>query len=220
MHADLVGVVSEGRNGRWAKHISMEDPAVCKLYDDHYIRLNPWISKRDLTEGNVIRARDLVPYDELFFKSKFYTEFMRPNHLFRVCSVVTETHVSHFVCAYACRSIGERAFSTKDLDLCRYLARHFKNAARIERRIGDLNGKLDQIVTGELDIKTLAGFDLTPSETNVATALFKGGSAEEHAREKGVSVNTVRTHMQRLYDKTGAQGLPGLLRLLQKKVLV
>jgi DNA-binding CsgD family transcriptional regulator/PAS domain-containing protein len=44
--------------------------------------------------------------------------------------------------------------------------------------------------------------DLTPTETQVATGLMRGRSLAEVAGELGVSMNTVRTHVKRIFEKT------------------
>ncbi|CAN7478037.1 LuxR C-terminal-related transcriptional regulator [Pseudoduganella sp. LjRoot289] len=46
-------------------------------------------------------------------------------------------------------------------------------------------------------------FDLTPAEASVSRALAAGDSLEEIAAASGVSVNTVKTHLHRVYGKTG-----------------
>lgn len=52
-------------------------------------------------------------------------------------------------------------------------------------------------------IRTLG---LTPRELDVLEALVGGGSNKELARQLGVSPNTVKTHMARLFDKLDASG--------------
>ncbi len=52
-------------------------------------------------------------------------------------------------------------------------------------------------------IRTLG---LTPRELEVLEALVGGGSNKALARQLGVSPNTVKTHMARLFDKLDASG--------------
>lgn len=58
--------------------------------------------------------------------------------------------------------------------------------------------------------------DLTAAEVALAAALLAGVSPVDHARERGVSINTVYTHLRRLKEKTGARRLTDLLRRLQE----
>ena len=46
-------------------------------------------------------------------------------------------------------------------------------------------------------------FDLTQAEALVAQALAQGAAIDRIAAGTGVSINTVRTHLHHIYDKTG-----------------
>ena len=58
-------------------------------------------------------------------------------------------------------------------------------------------------------------FSLTPAEAEVAEALRSGQSADDYARCRGLSPNTVYTHVQRIKAKTGCARLPALIRKLE-----
>jgi DNA-binding CsgD family transcriptional regulator len=57
-------------------------------------------------------------------------------------------------------------------------------------------------------------FGLTPAEIRLCIALVKGKSVEEYALEAGISSNTARTHVKRIYAKTGVRRQSELVRLL------
>jgi DNA-binding CsgD family transcriptional regulator len=57
-------------------------------------------------------------------------------------------------------------------------------------------------------------FALTAAEAGVALALSVGRSAEDIAVERRVSLPTVRTQIRQILEKTGAQHLRDLVRLL------
>lgn len=60
----------------------------------------------------------------------------------------------------------------------------------------------------------LAGaFGLTPAEARVVDALANGLSTETAATTLDISIATLRTHLQRIYAKTGARTQGGLVRL-------
>jgi DNA-binding CsgD family transcriptional regulator len=59
-------------------------------------------------------------------------------------------------------------------------------------------------------------FGLTPAEIRLSIALVKGTSVEEYAEEAGISSNTARTHVKRIYSKTGARRQSELVSLLLK----
>jgi DNA-binding CsgD family transcriptional regulator len=67
-----------------------------------------------------------------------------------------------------------------------------------------------------LDTKTLAKLSLTPAETRLAVALFKGQSVEAYAKEATISINTARWHVKQIYAKTGVKRQTELIQMLLK----
>lgn len=55
---------------------------------------------------------------------------------------------------------------------------------------------------------------LTPAEEAVVLALCEGLRVPEIATRKGVSANTVRTHVRSVRDKTGTSSIRGLVQLI------
>lgn len=59
-------------------------------------------------------------------------------------------------------------------------------------------------------------FALTPAELRVALLTCEGIGLVEVARRLGVSINTARTHLQRVFDKTGTRRQADLVRLIAR----
>ncbi len=57
-------------------------------------------------------------------------------------------------------------------------------------------------------------FDLTPAEARVAVQIAGGANAKEIAKTQSVALPTVRTHIQRIMDKTGVDRQTDLVRVL------
>ncbi len=60
---------------------------------------------------------------------------------------------------------------------------------------------------------TVTRYDLTPAELKVAGAILRGHSGLSAADSLGVSYNTVKTHLKRIYAKTGTNSQAALIRL-------
>lgn len=67
-------------------------------------------------------------------------------------------------------------------------------------------------VTSPAWAQLAARFDLTTAESQVLHALLDGQNPEAIATARGVSVNTVRTQIRKLLEKTGAASLTDLVR--------
>ena len=63
-------------------------------------------------------------------------------------------------------------------------------------------------------------FGLTGAEARVATALLAADGPREVAAQLGIGLSTVRTHLHRLYDKTGTRRQAELVWLLATLALL
>ena len=57
-------------------------------------------------------------------------------------------------------------------------------------------------------------YGLSETQQKLAHQLIEGSSLSSAAEVLGISPNTVKTHLQRIYDKTGVRAQPALVRLL------
>lgn len=64
-----------------------------------------------------------------------------------------------------------------------------------------------------------AAYGLTPAECDVALALARGETLRSLADALGISINTARTHLQHIFDKTGTRRQAELVRLLARDVV-
>ena len=56
-------------------------------------------------------------------------------------------------------------------------------------------------------------YELTPAEARLASLVAQGNRLEDAAEDLGVSLNTVRTHLKRIFAKTGISAGTMLLSL-------
>jgi DNA-binding CsgD family transcriptional regulator len=61
-------------------------------------------------------------------------------------------------------------------------------------------------------------FALTPAEAAIAAALGEGKSVEAIARTCHISLNTARTHLKHIFDKTNTRRQAELVSLLARSV--
>jgi len=60
----------------------------------------------------------------------------------------------------------------------------------------------------------MASYKLSPGEARLAAALFSGQSLPAAADALGITRNTAKSHLSRIFDKTGARSQSALLKLL------
>jgi DNA-binding CsgD family transcriptional regulator len=217
LHADAAGLLNQERTGQWARNLATFglDASARKSYDEYFVSRNPWLSRRKMIAGNVETGEEVFSNQELV-KTEFYHDFLKPHVWLHACSAVTKVEESTFSSVYALRSPRNGPFTSVELALCSYLAPHLQAADRLHKRIVDLETTLDRLLVGEIDTTTLARLSLTPAETRLAIALFKGQSVEAFAKEAGISINTARWYVRQIYAKTGVKRQTELIQLLLK----
>lgn len=62
-------------------------------------------------------------------------------------------------------------------------------------------------------------FGLSPREARLALAVSRGMTLAEAAAEFGLTIGTTRAYSKSIYAKTGARGLPDLVRIVMRSVL-
>ena len=61
-------------------------------------------------------------------------------------------------------------------------------------------------------------FGLSPVQLDVAKLIAEGRSLTQIAEQLGITANTARTHLDRIFDKTGVRTQPALVRMLLTSV--
>jgi DNA-binding CsgD family transcriptional regulator len=87
-------------------------------------------------------------------------------------------------------------------------------------RTAELEATLDRLLAGEVEASALARLSLTPTESRVAMALFKGQSVGAYAKEAGISIHTARWYVKQMHAKTGVRCQTQLFHLLPNFIVL
>jgi DNA-binding CsgD family transcriptional regulator len=218
VRSDMAGLLTQDKAGSWARIQAAVgiDGESRKSYEQYFVSRNPWLARRNICPGAVETEEQILNLRELV-RTEFYRDFLEPHSWLHGCSAVTNVEAATFSGLYALRTPRNGRFGCDEIELCRYLAPHIQIAARIQQRIADLEITVERLRAGEMDAKTLSSLDLTPAETRLAIALFKGQSVEGYAKESGISINTARWHVKQIYAKTGVKRQSELIQRLLKQ---
>jgi DNA-binding CsgD family transcriptional regulator len=212
--ASAVGFLVQDKQLRWAIFCTGHGIGreARESYVNHFVALNPWSRRRIVAAGQVRSAADLVSDAELQ-ETDFYRGWLEPHGWFYGSSIIMHATDTEYATLVAFRPPGQ-PFRPEELTVYRDLAPHLAIAFRLEKRFAELKDTIDHYRHGSPEIETLAILNLSPAETRVALALFKGQTAEEYARLSGLSIGTVRCYEQKIYQKAGVRRQTDLIRLL------
>ena len=91
-------------------------------------------------------------------------------------------------------------------------------AAQIAKTLTELKNTIHRYRSGGRDIDILAGLDLSPAESRIALALFKGQTVKEYAYSASLTESTVRWHVKRIYQKLGVRSQSDFKHLLIERL--
>jgi DNA-binding CsgD family transcriptional regulator len=203
LEASAVALIAQDRQLRWAIFCASHgvDQATRDAYENHWVGLNPWAQ---IDEDNLTQAE--------LRETELYAGWLRPRGWeFTSALIIHATPAEYaMLCAYR----QTRPFTEQERAVYQALAPHLAIATRIKRRLAELKDTIDRYRYGSPEIETLSTLNLSPAESRVALALFKGQTAAEYARLSGLSMSTVRWYEQKVYQKAGVRRQSDLIRLL------
>lgn len=116
---------------------------------------------------------------------------------------------------YVCKPFDFHELSTKvDSILSVYSHMQFSLVNSMNNCINEYFSDRKGAVKTKVNIKSeFSDFGISPKERQIITELSKGLSHKEIAYNQGISVNTVKSHIQRIYKKCKVQNSTSLLKI-------
>ena len=172
-------------------------PDNLRLYEQYYqfhdpitFKMQPY--RRAVSANEVMNQRDLV-------KTEFFNDFLTVDGLYYGINIYVYDNANRNIGDFRIwRSRKRENFDRRELRMLDMIAPHFRNAMRnilfAKHQVPSLD--LDEI-RGNLSDR----FGLTPRELDVACALLKGGSDKNISNALHISMPTLRSHIQHVFDK-------------------
>ncbi|MCY4165820.1 MAG: helix-turn-helix transcriptional regulator [Gammaproteobacteria bacterium] len=168
-----------------------------RLYEQHYqfhdpitFKMQPY--RRAVSVNEVIKQCELL-------KTEFFNDFLAVDGLHYGINIYVYDSGNRNIGDFRIwRSRKRENFGRRELEILDMIAPHFQSAMRnilFAKRPGTALD-LDKIRRQISD-----RFDLTPREIEVACAVLQGGSDKIISRALHISLPTLRSHIQHLFDK-------------------
>ncbi len=119
----------------WIFHSVGHDPGYIRRYSTEYASSNPWMQQEAFyKEGQVSIGQEILPDKELV-KTKFYNEWLKPQHFFyRICAVARRED-SRIFYLEAFRSEQCGSFTDSDLNLLSTILPHLMQSMKLNRNL-------------------------------------------------------------------------------------
>ncbi|PKM93286.1 MAG: hypothetical protein CVU84_16390 [Firmicutes bacterium HGW-Firmicutes-1] len=184
-------------------------------YLQHYVHLDEFHQKYNLNNLLIARSTDLLDYSKWTKQSEYYYDFLKENNVYYILGFdIKDDYMSYgALCLHREKSIGN--FLEKELLILHTLYPHLVNKLRWVYEKKTLRSKLYNLPDTELEIDY---FNLlTVREREIVQQVLFNKSNPEIAINLGISINTVKMHLQNIFIKLGIKKRGQLFSLYSVK---
>lgn len=186
----------------WAEHIVIDTPAESLLqYLQHYVDIDEFHQTYN-TWGNLVIARstDLLEYSDWIRNSEYYNDFLRRHNIYYLLAfdIKDSDGIYGAICLHRAKSCND--FSEDERSLLSLLYPHLLNRLRWFSERESLLMQLEARLKAN-NASACWSDSLTVREREIAQQVLAGASNLETAKNLGISINTVKMHLQNIYAK-------------------
>lgn len=184
-------------------------PANLDLYEAYFQHRDP-ITQKLARRRHAVHVNEVMDQSDLE-RTEFYNDFLQRDGLHHGMNYHAHDGAVHVGDLRVWRSRAKDTFDRRDVDILQAVGTAFSNAVIQHRRFEENLRQLDPLQTLE---SVAQGWSLTPGETEILSCMTRFGRDQDIADHLGVSVTTVRTHIQRLFQKAGVNNRTALVARL------
>lgn len=181
-----------------------------RLYQTRYSHLDPMHPSRFEDTGVTVVCSDTMMPESEWRQSEFYRQYMAPHHFDHDADVFFRQNDEIIAVLSLLRDDSIGAFTGDELQLLRHLQPFLEYA---------LNKVYQPRRFSERDLISRK-YALTARELDVMEVVMDGADTKTMASELNLSLATVKTHLQHIFDKVGVHSTKELISKLYRELSV
>ncbi len=174
------------------------------IYLQHYMHLDEFHDAYNQNSLLIARSTDLLNYSSWTQRNEYYNEFLKSNYIHYLLGFdIKDDYMAYgAICLHREKNLGD--FNDNDLLMLRLIYPHLVNRLRWLYERQALLSRLEACVTLEVPSYKIDYFDLlTVREREIVQQVLFSKTNREIAKNMGLSINTVKMHLQNIYTKLG-----------------
>ncbi len=193
------------------KKIDIPDKTVDD-YNDFYYKKDT-IKKRFFNEKKASKSSLIIDYRE-WCKTEFFNDFLLPNSYYYLCGIDIHHNNQLLATLTLIRSKKSRDFKTIDLLFLNRISTCIGNHIYL---LKEYNQNMTRNITfKELQKERIENLELTPREIEIARLVKSGLTNKEISNRLFISKNTVKKHLQNIYNKCDVSNKVSLVSKLHQ----
>lgn len=186
------------------EHVVLDTPLnALNTYLQHYCYLDEFHQTYNQNSILIARSTDLLNYVWWTKKSEYYYDFLKSNDAHYLLAFdIKDSYMAYgAICFHRSKRNGD--FSENDLTALSMIYPHLVNRLRWMYEKQELLARMETYGTLDTHYRYHYFDLLTVREREIAQLVLSGESNQEIARSLGLSVNTVKMHLQNIFTKLG-----------------
>lgn len=193
------------------KKINISDKAI-EDYNNYY-QQKDIIKARFFNERNASKSSLIIDYRE-WRKTEFFNDFLLPNKFYYLCGI--DIHHNNYLLATLTliRSKKSKDFTTTDLLFLNRIATCIGNHLYLLKEL--TYNSANNLTFKEIQKERIRSLELTPREIEIARLVKSGLTNKEISSQLFISKNTVKKHLQNIYNKCDVSNKVSLVSKLHQ----
>ena len=193
------------------KKINISDKTL-KDYNDFYHQKDT-IKEKFFNERTASKSSLIIDYRE-WSRTEFFNDFLLPNQFYYLCGIDIHHNNKLLATLTLIRSRNSRDFKTVDLLFLNRISTCIGNHIYL---LKEFNQNATQAISfKELQKERIRNLELTPREIEIARLVKSGMTNKEISNRLFISKNTVKKHLQNIYNKCDVSNKVSLVSKLHQ----
>ena len=193
------------------KKINISDKTI-EDYNNCYQQKDT-IKKKFFNEKNASKSSLIIDYRE-WRKTEFFNDFLLPNNFYYLCGIDIHHNNQLLATLTLIRSKKSNDFTTSDLLFLNRISTCIGNHICLLKEFYLNTSK--NISFKELQKERIQNLELTPREIEIARLVKSGMTNKEISNRLFISKNTVKKHLQNIYNKCDVSNKVSLVSKLHQ----
>ena len=193
------------------KKINISDKTL-KDYNDFYHQKDT-IKERFFNERNASKSSLIIDYRE-WSRTEFFNDFLLPNQFYYLCGIDIHHNNQLLATLTLIRTKNSRDFKTVDLLFLNRISTCIGNHIYLLKEFNQ--NKAINLTFKDLPKERIRNLGLTPREIEIARLVKSGMTNKEISNQLFISKNTVKKHLQNIYNKCNVSNKVSLVSKLHQ----
>ncbi|MCK8825419.1 LuxR C-terminal-related transcriptional regulator [Fuchsiella alkaliacetigena] len=193
-------IIHKNIEDRFSKFITVNIPSeTVQSYIEYYQFIDK-LKEKTFDSTNPIKSTQIMDYSE-WKHTEYFSDFLQANNYYYLCGTDVHYQKELLITISLIRNQKSSDFNEEELLYLKTLEPHIANQA-YSLIIANISNSFSPNLIAQKLNNNLQSYDLSQRELEVAKLIIKGLTNQQIAAELFISINTVKKHLYKIFNKT------------------